>query len=217
MEPGPQGQAPGPQGQQPGHGGAPTPSQAGAPTQGTPQPGAAAAAQQAAAQAMAAAAKALEGLGKGLGEAAAKAPQGAEGQVPAPGKMAEAQQAATAAAQSESGMAAAKAAGDMAQMAAAAAAQAQAVGGSLTNQPHPQSGGQPSHGTGEQATDLSAARLKSLGIKLGDWARLPGELRNQILQAAQHAGPAAYRPLIKRYFQEIARRGGAKQPKGKAK
>ena len=44
----------------------------------------------------------------------------------------------------------------------------------------PQGGGDPTMGTGEQATDLSEAKIKSLGIKLEDWARLPGELRDQI-------------------------------------
>jgi hypothetical protein len=101
----------------------------------------------------------------------------------------------------------------MAAMAAQAAGQAQAMGGSLATQPMPQNAGDPTFGTGVQSTDLSEAKLKELGIKLEDWARLPGELRDQILQVAADAGPEEYRPLIKRYFQQIAKRGSAKKAK----
>ena len=38
-----------------------------------------------------------------------------------------------------------------------------------------------------------------------------------LAQAAQQSGPAQYRPLIKRYFQEIARRGSTKAEKGSTK
>ncbi len=104
-------------------------------------------------------------------------------------------------------MAAAQAAGQLAAMAAQATSGAQAMGGALATQPTPGNAGNPTFGTGVQTTDLSAAKLRELGIKLEDWARLPGELRDQILQAAADAGPEEYRALIKRYFQEIARRG----------
>jgi hypothetical protein len=157
---------------------------------------------------MNAAAQALEGLAQGLGQAAAQAAPAAPGQpATAAQQMASAQNAAGQAAQNQSAMAAAQAAGQLGQMAAAAAAQAQAMGGSTQTQPQTQTAGQPEQGTGVQGTDLSQARLRELGISLDNWARLPGELRDQILQAAQQAGPAEYRPLIKRYFQEIARRG----------
>ncbi|HUT35270.1 MAG TPA: DUF4175 family protein [Planctomycetota bacterium] len=200
--------------------GAPSP---GAPSPGAPSPGAAAPAQQAAAQAMSAAANALEALGQSLGQAAAAAqgqPQGAPA-TPAPGtpgQMAQAYGSASQAAASQSGMAATQAAGQMSAMAAQANAQAMASGGSLMNQPHPNSRGNPTQGTGVQTTDLSESKLRELGIKLEDWARLPGELRDQILQAASDLGPEEYRPLIKRYFQEVARRGSApKTPKPEAK
>jgi len=166
---------------------------------------------------MSAAAQALGALGQSLGQAAGQGQQPGAGQVPGPGQMAQALQSAGQAAQSQSGMAAAQAAGQMAGMAAQAAGQAQAMGGSMATQPMPQNAGNPKMGTGVQSTDLSAAKLKELGIKLEDWARLPGELRDQILQAAVDAGPEEYRPLIKRYFQEIARRGGARNPKPKGK
>jgi len=64
-------------------------------------------------------------------------------------------------------------------------------------------------GTGMQLTDLTAAQLDKLGISLADWARLPGKLRDQVLQAAATRSPEEYRPLIRRYFREVARRGGA--------
>jgi len=129
--------------------------------------------------------------------------------------MAQAYQSAGQAAQAQSGMAAAQAAGQLAAMAAQAGAQAQAMGGNLQNVPFPRGGGSPEFGTGQQSTDLSPVKLKKLGIKLEDWARLPGELRDQILQAAQTAGPEEYRGLIKRYFQELAKRGGVKKSEGK--
>ncbi|MFW6108797.1 MAG: hypothetical protein ACOC8D_03175, partial [bacterium] len=136
---------------------------------------------------------------------------------PAPGQMAQAQQTASSAAQSASGTTAAQAAGQMAAMAAQASAQANAMGGNMHNQPQPRGGGDPTKGTGAQDADLSEAKVKNLGIKLEDWARLPGELRNQILQAAQDAGPDSYRPLIKRYFQEVARRGSIQKPEDQSK
>jgi hypothetical protein len=69
-------------------------------------------------------------------------------------------------------------------------------------------------GTGAMATDLSEAQLKAMGITYLDWARLPGTLRDEILRGPERSGPEEYRQLIKRYFQEIARRGGM-EPKGK--
>jgi hypothetical protein len=40
-------------------------------------------------------------------------------------------------------------------------------------------------------------------------------LKDQILQAAEEAGPEEYRALIKRYFQQIAKRGGEETGSGK--
>ena len=195
-----------------------TPSQG----QGTPSPGAASPSQQAAAQALDAAAGALGALSQSLGQAAAAAaaqapPPGAAPPTATPGQMAQAYGSASQAAAAQSGMAAAQAAGQMSAMAAQAAGQAMASGGNLANQPHPQGGGNPNQGTGMQSTDLSESKLRELGIKLEDWARLPGELRNQILQAASDLGPEEYRPLIKRYFQQLSRRGSARPPKTEGK
>jgi hypothetical protein len=67
----------------------------------------------------------------------------------------------------------------------------------------------PQMGTGAQATDPRVAQLKNLGISINDWARLPGDLQDEVLQAAQSAGPDEYRAIIQRYFQEVAKRGAA--------
>ena len=195
---------------------APGPPAPGAPGPGTPAPSSAAPAQQAAANAMNAAADALASLGQAMGAAASQAPSAAPGQ-PGPGQMAQAYSSASQAAAAQSGMAAAEAAGQMSAMATSAASTAQAMGGSLQTQPKPGDAGNPNTGTGVQSTDLSEAKLKELGIKLEDWARLPGELRDQILQAAVDQGPEEYRPLIKRYFQELARRGSAESEKTEKK
>jgi hypothetical protein len=58
---------------------------------------------------------------------------------------------------------------------------------------------------------MTAAKLEALGIKLSDWARLPGELRNDILQAADEGAPEEYRALIRRYFQKVAKQGGLRE------
>ena len=73
----------------------------------------------------------------------------------------------------------------------------------------PTQAGHPQMGIGVVRTDLSPAELEKLGISLIDWARLPGKLRDEILQAAADESPDEYRALIKKYFQELARRSGA--------
>lgn len=107
-----------------------------------------------------------------------------------------------------------------AQMAAQAMAQAQGQGQQQQQQPgQPNQGGQPTMGTGEQANDQVMAALQEMGISLSDWSRLPGQLKDEILQAANDRAPEEYRTLIKRYFQEMAKRGLASnqpaQPKKK--
>ena len=68
---------------------------------------------------------------------------------------------------------------------------------------------QANSGAGPMVTDTSAAALAKLGIAPANWARLPGKLRDQLLQAARSDGPQEYRELIRGYFQELARRGAA--------
>ena len=60
----------------------------------------------------------------------------------------------------------------------------------------------------QMLAEMSTAELESIGIAPEDWARLPGELRDQVLQAAGDQRPEEYRTLIKLYFQEVARRAG---------
>jgi len=64
-------------------------------------------------------------------------------------------------------------------------------------------------GTGAMMTDLTAANLAKLGVSPADWARLPGKLRDHVLQTARTGAPAEYRELIRGYFRELARRGAA--------
>ena len=71
-------------------------------------------------------------------------------------------------------------------------------------------------GVGWIGIDMGAGQLKELGISPADWAKLPGELRDQVLQAAGREGPQEYRSLIRRYFRTIARRA-AKTPKPEKK
>ncbi len=205
--------------------GAPSPGvpSPGAPSPGAPGPGMAAAqpAQQAAAQALGQAARALQSMSQGMAAAAAGLPPSAVGQ-PESGvgpAMADALGAAAQASQAQSAPAAASAARAMSAAAAAAAAQAQAMGAApgampgMGTQPG-MAPGMPAAtlnsmaGTGVQNVDERAADLKKLGISLSDWARLPGRLRDQILQAAEASGPQEYRSLIRDYFREVAKRGG---------
>ncbi|MFB3891889.1 MAG: DUF4175 family protein [Phycisphaerae bacterium] len=69
----------------------------------------------------------------------------------------------------------------------------------------------PRLGAGLMPIDLTPAQLEALGINVSDWARLPGNLRDEVLQAAEEGAPEEYRPLIKQYFQEIAKRGAAQK------
>ncbi len=49
----------------------------------------------------------------------------------------------------------------------------------------------------------------SFALTRSDWARLPGVLREEILQTAQEKSPIEYRELIARYFKAISRPSGA--------
>jgi acyl-CoA reductase-like NAD-dependent aldehyde dehydrogenase len=57
-------------------------------------------------------------------------------------------------------------------------------------------------------------QLRQLGMTYADWARLPGELRNQVLQAAADDVPEEYRQLVVRYFREISRRSAEAEAGG---
>ena len=50
-----------------------------------------------------------------------------------------------------------------------------------------------------------------VGMKLKNWLNLYGGLKDEVLQAQSEEGPEEYRGLIKRYFNEVSRRGGEEQ------
>ncbi len=71
-------------------------------------------------------------------------------------------------------------------------------------------------GVGAMSTDARDAQLGKMGLSPRDWARLPGKLKNEILQAAGEDVPESYRPYVKRYFRAMSRtRDDAKKPSGK--
>ena len=51
--------------------------------------------------------------------------------------------------------------------------------------------------------------LRKYKISRSDWLRLPGRLKNQILQAEARGVPEEYRELVRRYFSELARKGAS--------
>jgi hypothetical protein len=172
-------------------------------------------------QALTAAASALARLGSKLAQAAAKnrSPEPAEESQ----DMADAYDMADEAAESQQLSDAALAAEQLNALAQSAMAQARAMGipiGQMSPTSlalmlsRPRWTLDSRFGTGIQLTDLTAAKLEKLGISLSDWARLPGKLRDQVLQAAGTQSPEEYRSLIQRYFREVARRGA---PGGAAK
>ena len=164
--------------------------------------------QQWAANELGNAAAALAQLGQELAQAASQSPAAPS---PMGAPMAEAYSATSQAAQSQSAAAAAEASQAMAAAASKAMgmAQGKGIGKGLHPGQKPSQSAESKKGIGAVGINSTAAKLESLGIKLSDWARLPGELRNQILQAAEEASPDEYRTLIKRYFQQVAKRGGA--------
>ncbi len=113
------------------------------------------------------------------------------------------------AAQSQDAMAAIQAADALAQAAERAGQQARAMGGN----PAPSSPRMSLDSEGginplEPITEEQASLMQRLGLRLRDWLRLPGELRDDVRQGTQTEGPEEYRPLIKRYFREVSRQGG---------
>jgi hypothetical protein len=181
------------------------------------QPQAATPPQGQAAEALGQAADALSQMSQALAQAAGAMPSPSPAEAAMGQPMAEAYGAASEAASEPSAASAAQAAQALAQAAGQAAAQAQAMGaqpgmaGQMAMQPGQVPGQTPESkmGIGSVNLSLTAAKLQAMGIKLSDWAKLPGELRNQILQAAEEGGPEEYRTLIKKYFQKVAQKGSA--------
>ncbi len=113
------------------------------------------------------------------------------------------------AAQSQDAMPAIQAADALTQAAGKAQQQARALGGnpSPSGPRMSQTGGSGINPL-EPIADERASLLQRFGLRLRDWLRLPGDLRDDVMQAAQTDGPEEYRPLIKRYFQEVSKQGG---------
>jgi hypothetical protein len=178
-----------------------------------PQP--AEAQQRKSAAQLGAAAQALDQLGQKMSDLAKANPAAPPDEEST--DLADSLDAADQAAQSQQARDAALAAKLLAQLAKAAAQQAQAMG--LAPNPSgddpqdPQ--GQPSQsdkslrGVGLLPVELLAGELRAGRITMTQWDKLPGELKNEILQGASDEGPEEYRSLIKRYFEEVARRGAA--------
>ncbi len=57
------------------------------------------------------------------------------------------------------------------------------------------------------ASELVQLRLEQLGLSSDDWARLPGKLRNDMIQASGQRVPAEYRQIVEWYFRAQARQG----------
>jgi len=168
-------------------------------------PGEAIASQKAAAAALTAAAEALEAMGRTLLEAAAKTkpPEDPDG-----GHLADAFEAAERAARETRMSQAQRAAALLSQLAKAAMVRADQMGLAMQMTLH---AGSVESWTGGMVflTDREVRKLEAIGIVMEDWARLPGELRDEVLQGASDASPEQYRALIKQYFQAVARLGSS--------
>ncbi len=57
------------------------------------------------------------------------------------------------------------------------------------------------------ANEGAPSFTRRMGLKLQDWLRLHGEVKNDALQAANTEGPEEYRPIIQRYFHEVSGHG----------
>jgi len=113
------------------------------------------------------------------------------------------------AAENAQAAAASQAASQLAQAAQAAAIDAQSKGAN----PSPsalQSASSGSSGDGSdkpQATDGAPSFARRMGMKLQDWLKLHGELKDDVLQSANNEGPEEYRPIIQKYFHEVSGHG----------
>lgn len=181
-------------------------------------------AQQESASALEDAARALDNVGRRLAEAAERdrgSPL-AVAEASDSADLAQASQAAHEAANTQRAEAASRAAAHLSAAAERAGARAQRLGlrpssdaarmaarpGYVTPRGGPRAL-RPAYGRGP-----SPAALQEMGITLEDWAKLPGELRDEILQGAGDDVPKEYRVLVKRYFEAVARQGAARPAGG---
>jgi hypothetical protein len=171
-----------------------------------------------------AAARALDDLGKRLAEARNQQELSGLGAPDAPeiGDLAEASQDANEAARTQQADAAARAAQHLSAAGEKAAARGLRMGvrpsWAAAHAARPGYAGNPHRGIGPQRTGTgrvpSQTQLDDLGVTLDDWAKLPGKLRDDILQAAGEDSPKEYRQLIKQYFEAVARQGAGTKPGG---
>ncbi len=182
------------------------------------KPGQSVPSQQASAKSLGRAAAALAQLGRNFAAQARKNPPtpAGKGADEAPGQLAQAYDAAQSAAKNQSAGEAAKAARLLASLAKQALQQAGAMGmapGAIGKQGMGMARGSTPDSNariGTAGTDLRAGELIELGIGADDWARLPGQLKDKILQASRTDGPEEYRTLIKRYFRALAKKAAEK-------
>lgn len=123
--------------------------------------------------------------------------------------IAQAYQAAKQAAQNTEAAAAAQSASQLAQAAQEAVADAQARGANArpaTLQSASLNGGGLGEET-EQPAEGTPSFARRMGLKLQDWLRLHGEVKDDVLQAVNTEGPEEYRPIIQKYFREVSGHG----------
>jgi hypothetical protein len=72
-----------------------------------------------------------------------------------------------------------------------------------------QQGSQQAPGTRPPATDIGQVEVELQKLRQRNWGQLPGTLQTEILQSRQKVPNAEYAPLIKRYFEAIAREQSA--------
>lgn len=176
--------------------------------------------QQAMQQAAQQAAQSQQQAGQAMQQAAQAMRQAAQSAMPAPSAtpsqagqkaLAEAYQNAREAAESAEAADAAEAAAQLEQAAQQASSQARAMGVN----PRPSTlQTASSSGTGLKDARTDSEELPSfarrLGLRLQDWLKLHGELKDDVLQAINSEGPEEYRPIIQKYFREVSRHGEEK-------
>jgi hypothetical protein len=174
--------------------------------------------------ALEAAARALDDMGRRLAEMRDREELSRLGVPDAPeiGDLAQASQDANEAARTQQADAAARAAQHLSAAGQKAAARGLRMGvrpsWAAAHAAMPGYVGNSHRGIGPQRTGTgrvpSQTQLEDLGVTLDDWAKLPGELRDEILQGAGEDSPKEYRLLIKQYFEAVARQGAGKKPGG---
>jgi hypothetical protein len=167
--------------------------------------------QSQAAKAMGRTAERLADLGRRLAARPAQTPEPVE--IANPAEMAGAYEAAAQAAAGAEPADAALASELLSGVSQAAVAMARSMGADMSllslGELPPWMSAEDGKGVGLIWISRALAEIHELGISTDEWARLPGELRSEILQAAETEGPEEYRAYIREYFRELARRAAA--------